>query len=575
MAMIKHGLLASSLTLVVVLSFGTNAGAQDMVFSTTDTGEVAAPPPPPAGPPSEALANALRLYQQEHYAQAAVQFQRIVQGETGDQPANVQKAQFFLGKCFYHLGFYQSALGVFEEIALMSTGHLYFQTTLQWLAQLSRELPEPAGIIGLVGRYGDSVSVLQEFNKAETKDLYNELLYLMGRYWYQQGEFAKSRDFFMGIDRNHELYVSAVFFAGITFVRERQAQPAAKTFLSIVDKYEDIIFLSDEEERFLNLAWLSLARIYYSTKHWDSAVEAWNRIPQSSEYYLDAQFEESWAFFQVDQYDRALGNIHTVNSPYFEESFYPESTILKAVIYFDQCLYDDAQITVTEFTKRYEPINAELQRALAQFQDNQQFFKFLRELQRMSEEGELQDAVSEAKVSVGTDGVSGGASAAPPKTIMGFSPQMLAVIKGALDDRTLLRNLEYVELLEGEEKKLQAMPPQFAQAAAGQRILQDIQTAKTVAVDNTGNLARSRYERLLTEIQDLLNQTTRIEIEILKALRGELDLEIQTEQEATGPVVQQAEIESDAEHVIWPFEGEFWRDELGYYRQPVASRCGR
>ena len=145
--MIKHGLLASSLTLAVLL-YGMNAGAQDMVFTTTDVGEVATPPPPPAGPPSEALANALRLYQQEHYAQASVQFQRIVQGETGDQPANVQKAQFFLGKCFYHLGFYQSALGVFEEIALMSTGHLYFQTTLQWLAQLSRELPEPAGIIG-------------------------------------------------------------------------------------------------------------------------------------------------------------------------------------------------------------------------------------------------------------------------------------------------------------------------------------------------------------------------------------------------------------------------------------------
>jgi len=551
MTMAKHGMITSSLLLAVLFVVCTSARAQDMVFTTTDVGDTAAPPPPPAGPPSEALANALRLYQQEHYAQAAVQFQRIVQGETGDQPANVQKAQFFLGKCFYHLGFYQSALGVFEEIALMSTGHLYFQTTLQWLAQLSRELPEPAGIIGLVGRYGDSVSVLQEFNKPETKDLYNELLYLMGRYWYQQGEFGKSRDFFMAIDRENELFVSAVFFAGITYVRERQAQPAAKTFLSIVNKYKDTLFLSDEEERFLNLAWLSLARIYYSTKHWDSAVEAWNKIPQSSEYYLDAQFEESWAFFQVDQYDRALGNIHTINSPYFDEYFYPESVILKAVIYFDRCLYDDAHLTVNDFTKKYEPIQVELQKALAQFQDNKQFFTFLRDLRQ-------------------TDDLS-----KSTKATAGFSPQMLSVIKGALDDRTLLRNLEYVDLLDAEEAKLQKMPPQFAQAAAGQRIAQDIQTARTVAIDNTGNLARSRYERLLAEIQDLLNQTTRIEIEILKALRGELDLEIQTEQEATGPSVEEAEISSDAEHVIWPYEGEFWRDELGYYRQPVTSRCGR
>jgi len=556
-----------------LFTVGFAASAQDMVFTPSDVGDVAAPPPPPSGPPSEALANALRLYQQEHYGQAAVQFQRIVQGETGDQPANVQKGQFFLGKCFYHLGFYQAALGVFEEIAMMSTGHLYFPTTLQWLAQLSRELPEPAGIIGLVGRYGDSVSVLQEFNKPETKDLYNELLYLMGRHWYQQGEFGKARDFFLEIDRSHDLYVSAVFFAGITFVRERQAAPASKAFLSIVDKYEDILFLSDEEERFLNLAWLSLARIYYSTKHWDSAVEAWNKIPQSSEYYLDAQFEESWAYFQVDQYDRALGNIHTMNSPYFEEHFYPESVILKAVIYFDQCLYDDAQITVTDFSKRYEPIQAQLQTTLTQFQDNTQFFEFLRKVRKMSKEGQLEKTV-EGGVSIGTDGASISGEATS-QTIMGFSPEMFSVIKGALDDRTLLRNLEYVEVLESEEQKLSQMPPQFVNAAAGQRILQDIATAKSVAVDNTGNLARTRYERLLTEIQDLLNQTTRVEIEILKALRGELDLEIQTEQEVSGPAAQQAEIKSDAEHVVWPFEGEFWRDELGYYRQPVASRCGR
>ncbi|MDD5305766.1 MAG: tetratricopeptide repeat protein [Deltaproteobacteria bacterium] len=560
--------LASVLVVAILLVSSGVAKAQDMVFTTSDVGEVAAPPPTASGPPSEALANALRLYQQEHYAQAAVQFQRIIQGETGDQPANVQKAQFFLGKCFYHLGFYQAALGVFEEIAMMSTGHLYFQTSLQWLAQLSRELPEPAGIIGLVGRYGDSISVLQEFNKKETKDLYNELLYLMGRYWYQQGEFAKARDFFLEIDRTHELYVNAVFFVGITHVRERHAEPASKAFLSIVNKFKDTLFLSDEEERFLNLAWLSLARIYYSTKHWDSAVQSWNQLPQSSEYYLDALFEESWAFFQIDKLDRALGNIHTINSPYFEEYFYPESVVLKAVIYFGQCLYDDAQKTVADFTKKYTPIQQQLQAALGKFPNNQAFFDFLRKLRELDKAGAGPEV--DVKASPG-----GGGTAAEQKTIMGFSPEILSVIKGALGDRTLLRNLEYVDILEKEEQKLSKMPPMFVNSGAGIRIQQDINTAKSVAIDNTGNLARSRYERLLGEIQDLLNQATRVEIEILKALRGELDLEIQQEQAVQGPTVQQANIESDAEHVLWPFQGEYWRDELGYYRQPISSHCGR
>lgn len=539
----------------LVICLSASANAQDMVFTASDTGEAAEPPPPPSGPPSEALANALRLYQQESYAQAAVQFQRIVQKETRDEPANVQKAQFFLGKCFYHMKLYQAALGVFEEIAMMSTGHLYFQTTLQWLAQLARELPEPAGIIGLVGRYGDSITVLQEFNQSETVDLYNELLYLMGRHWYQKGEFAKARDFFLEIDRNNDLFVPAVFFVGITHVRERRAQPASKAFLSIINKYDGKLFLSDEEERFLNLAWLSLARIYYSTKHFESAMEAWSKVPQSSEYYLDALFEESWAFFQVDELDRALGNIHTINSPYFADAFYPESIVLKAVIYFGMCMFEDAQHTVDEFRKEYEPLQADLQKMLQKFKDNKAFYDFLIKIREMD---------TGSRASKDGEGDTGA-----------FSEEIMNVVRGALGDRTLLKNLEYVELLNEEEDKLKKLPGVFVNSAAGIRIQQDINTAKTVAIDNTGNLVRSRYERLLAEIHDFLNQGTRVEIEILKALRGELDMEIAAEGEVTGPTVDEAKIASDSEHQLWPFKGEFWRDELGYYRQPITNRCGR
>jgi len=89
-----------TLTVVAMLPAGI-AMAQDMEFNIDETGQ---PPAPPAeGPPSEALANALRLYQQERYQEASVQFQRVVEGETQDAPANVQKAQFFLGKSRYLL----------------------------------------------------------------------------------------------------------------------------------------------------------------------------------------------------------------------------------------------------------------------------------------------------------------------------------------------------------------------------------------------------------------------------------------------------------------------------------------
>ena len=42
--------------------------------------------------------------------------------------------------------------------------------------------------------------------------------------------------------------------------------------------------------------------------------------------------------------------------------------------------------------------------------------------------------------------------------------------------------------------------------------------------------------------------------------------------------VQESErniVKPDEEHVIWPFDGEYWRDELGFYRQTITSKCGR
>lgn len=32
---------------------------------------------------------------------------------------------------------------------------------------------------------------------------------------------------------------------------------------------------------------------------------------------------------------------------------------------------------------------------------------------------------------------------------------------------------------------------------------------------------------------------------------------------------------TDDEHVYWPFTGEYWRDELGYYLYTIKSECGR
>ena len=147
-------------------------------------------------------------------------------------------------------------------------------------------------------------------------------------------------------------------------------------------------------------------------------------------------------------------------------------------------------------------------------------------------------------------------------------------MSSALSDRTVLRNLEYVRVLDEEDQRLTASPQAFSTSSLGIRIRQDIAIAKAFAIDQTGDLARGRYNRLVEELQDLQNQADTIELEIATFTRSELDQEAQ-QQMMEAARSGGGNVEVDEEHQMWPFNGEYWRDELGFYRQVVTSQCGR
>ena len=224
-------------------------------------------------------------------------------------------------------------------------------------------------------------------------------------------------------------YVQARFFMGISHVRNHRAQPAIDSFTNIQDAISEGVRGVEDVQRMGDLAWLERARLYYSTQHYDSAVEAWNRVDVDSEYWLDALFEESWAYYLQQDYARALGNIHTLNSPYFSSAFYPESLVLKSVIFFSNCHYDDAESVIAQFNERYGDLRPELQRYLQQYSDNNAFFRFLKDVR------------------------SGNAS---------LPNRLRPIVQSALSDRTLLRNIEYVTVLEAEERRLAQMPQALA-----------------------------------------------------------------------------------------------------------------
>jgi tetratricopeptide (TPR) repeat protein len=508
-----------------------------------------------AGQMTEEAAAAKRLFDKDRYAEAAVALYRVVAGQTGDDPGNQQLATYYLAVSLYKMKFYQSSYALFSMIS-MQKSHLKFRETLLWLAKLATQLPEPADIIERVGKYSDEE--VSRFNNPQQKELYFQLNYMLGRFKYRNRQYEDAIRLFQKVDQKSPYYVQAQFFSGVSYVQLRKSVPAIKAFQRVEKAVDDGAEGVEDEARMRDLAYLSMARTYYSSsikldvetnapninsEKLSAAVKYWNQVDQGSEYWLDALFEESWAYFMAGDYPRALGNIHTIQAPYFPGSFYPEADILKAVIYFSNCNYEAATTVVARFNKKYTPIRKEMGKVLARVKGNpEQTYKFLLS---------VRDNTAE------------------------LDPSIKGIVENAMGDRQLLRNIEYVKVLDEELNHFKKAPSAFQSSGIGQQVQEALKLARSIAVQNAGKLAKSRYERNMDELDEHLRNGEKILIDITAAQRNLLDEKLQQGQVSKAESKIFGVVKPDEEHLLWPYQGEYWRDELGFYRQVVESACGR
>jgi outer membrane protein assembly factor BamD (BamD/ComL family) len=508
-----------------------------------------------AGQMTEEAAAAKRLFDKDRFAEAAVALYRVVAGETGDDPGNQQLATYYLAVSLYKLKFYQASYALFSLISMQKT-HLKFRETLLWLAKLATQLPDPADIIERVGKYSDEE--VARFNNPQQKELFWQLNYMLGRYKYRNRQYEDAVRLFQKVDQESPYYVQSQFFSGISYVQLRKSVPAIKSFQRVEKAVDEGAEGVEDESRMRDLAYLSMARTYYSSsikldaetnapnvnsEKLSAAVKYWNQVDEASEYWLDALFEESWAYFMAGDYPRALGNIHTIQAPYFPGSFFPEADILKAVIYFSNCNYEAATTVVARFSKRYTPLRKELAKVLTHFKGNpEDSYKFLLAVR---------------------DGTAD------------LDPSIKSIVENAMSDRSLLRNIEYVKVLDNELDHFKKAPGAFQSSGLGQQVQDALKLARSIAVQNAGKLAKSRYDRNLDDLDEHLRNGEKILIDITAAQRNLLDEKLQQGRVSKAESKIFGVVKPDEEHLLWPYQGEYWRDELGFYRQVVESACGR
>jgi tetratricopeptide (TPR) repeat protein len=211
---------------------------------------------------TEAAARGERLFEVGRFGEASVALQLIMIGETGDDTPTRQLAQYQLAVALYHMRLYQASVALFSEIAGQPS-HPKWREALPWLSKIALDLPEPADVIERVGKYESSM--IARFNTPAQRDLYWKINYLLGRYKYRNHQYKEAIELLQKVGAKSEHAVEAQILTGMSYVQLREPQPALETFERVVRSIDDGAERDPAKARMRDLAFLSMARIYYST----------------------------------------------------------------------------------------------------------------------------------------------------------------------------------------------------------------------------------------------------------------------------------------------------------------------
>jgi tetratricopeptide (TPR) repeat protein len=365
------------------------------------------------------------------------------------------------------------------------------------------------------------------------------------------------------VKKDFALYAQSLYIKGLVHFARGEFEPAVNAFQEVV-RMTNPKGGTVKNDRLREMAFFSLARIHYQFEQFRYAIFYYNRVSRDSEQWLESLFESSWAHFRLAEYEKALGNLVTLQSPFFQDEYYPESAILKAITFYENCRYPEARAFLGEFEQNYGGVLEELKRLtgeggakVASADPNAipaagpktatQLFEELTELEKKVEEG--RDDANRS---------------------FALTARLLRL---ALSDKRVKGYREAIEEIDQEKAQLQALEAPFNGGATHASAMTDVDKRREELVALAGTLLKDKLEAEKKFLTDLNSKLVRIQFEIAKGEKDKLESKLSGSQQDTSKSKYQHITAVDDERLYWPFEGEYWRDELGTYQYTLTEGC--
>ncbi|HVE82289.1 MAG TPA: adventurous gliding motility protein GltC [Myxococcales bacterium] len=496
---------------------------------------------------------ALAQFKGEDYEKAAMAAWEIMQDpKFGDLH---QETQYLLAKSLYRMKLYHSSLGVFSKLLAKGPDGKFFKTSLEWLFFISHKTVNESVVLDEIAKYSNF-----EF----PEKFRSEFHYLLARYHFVRGRaldlaerkaeadqsFNEVKRIALQVPKDDPFYPRARYLEALALFRD-------DNFTAALEALKEVIRLTRNtagqepgqaaaNKKLREQAFMQLARTHYGHKQNRYAIFYYAKVERGGPAWLESLFEAAWGHYRIGQYEQALGNLITLSSPFFREEYFPEALVLKAVIYYENCRYKESTMILEDFERIYLPVHDQLEQITSRDVDASEYYNVLSDIQHKNKD---------VRGKGSTDLI------------------LERILKLALTDQDLKKTNDSILELENELDVYGARGDTFKYSDLSKQLIEDLKAQRVELVKKAGIMAKSKLEFELGELKKLLANGLRIRFETTTKEKEFLEQMLQAGGQTATVVPYKIRWGVADDELYWPYEGEYWRDELGTYQYTLTKGC--
>lgn len=476
------------------------------------------------------IAAALQMMKSGQYAQAANAL--LVLSRRPDLAAERAQIKYLFGVSLMELNLNQIASFQFVDVIKSNDK--------KWTRQAIEKL------LVATDRLGDETLLnyaIQRIDVNSVPTQNRDMLYFrLGEIKAKAGLQQEAAQLYSKVGGNSRYYYNALYNKGLAYAEANQTDQALQAFQTLLNSRSSGKAVDTNRVA----AQMAIARTFYQKKEWQKAIDAYGKIPRDHVLWHSAIFEKSWAMLRAARFRSSLSNFQTLHSSFYEDAYIPESLLLRAIVYLYICKYDEMEKVIGLFDAQYGPISEKINNFLSRNLSADHYFQEIQKINVIRKD-------PEAKKKLGLP---------------------YNVLKYISEEGNVRRNYNYIKKL-AEEKKLIEDNPILKGSVLGpysNRILNNrIKTTK----DTIGEMVRAQLLNMKTELRDLKEQASFIRYEMINGKKESLKKKL------SGKDIDESQVDEDQDrsfyiqngYEYYPFQGEYWLDEVGNYHYLGKQSC--